>query len=105
MKFIDCLRERTTFDFAENELIVTNVNLYKKTKTIELFLKFKSILRPNDFKALHHEVMSILTPLGLDSVILNVEYENKNLDDSLANEYYNAIMLSLSEKNLVFKCF
>ena len=105
MKFIDCLKERTTFDFAENELIVTNVNLYKKTKTIELFLKIKSILRPNDFKALHHEVMSILTPLGLDSVILNVEYENKNLDDSLANEYYNAIMLSLSEKNLVFKCF
>lgn len=39
MKFIDCLKERTTFDFAENELIVTNVNLYKKTKTIELFLK------------------------------------------------------------------
>ena len=105
MKFIDCLKERTTFDFAENELIVTNVNLYKKTKTIELFLKIKSILRPNDFKALRHEVMSILTPLGLDSVILNVEYENKNLDDSLANEYYNAIMLSLSEKNLVFKCF
>lgn len=105
MKFIDCLKERTTLDFAENELIVTNVNLYKKTKTIELFLKIKSILRPNDFKALHHEVMSILTPLGLDSVILNVEYENKNLDDSLANEYYNAIMLSLSEKNLVFKCF
>ena len=105
MKFIDCLKERTTLDFAENELIVTNVNLYKKTKTIELFLKIKSILRPNDFKALHHEVMSILTPLGLDSVILNVEYENKNLDYSLANEYYNAIMLSLSEKNLVFKCF
>lgn len=49
--------------------------------------------------------MSILTPLGLDSVILNVEYENKNLDDSLANEYYNAIMLSLSEKILYLNAF
>lgn len=105
MKFIDCLKEKTAFDFAGNELTVSSVSLYKKSRTIELFLKIKSILKPEDYKALHREALSILNPLALDSVILNIEYENSDLNDELANEYYNAILTSLSEKNLVFKCF
>ena len=105
MKFIDCLKEKTAFDFAGNELTVSSVSLYKKSRAIELFLKIKSILKPEDYKALHREALSILNPLALDSVILNIEYENSDLNEELANEYYNAILTSLSEKNLVFKCF
>ncbi len=105
MKFIDLLKSKEVFDFNGNEIKVDNINLYKKNKTIEICLSIKHILNCEQFTKLHKESKSILRPLCLNKVILNIKYEEKLEDEVLANNYLNSILFDLSNMNLTFKCF
>ena len=105
MKFIECLKQGSKFDFVGNNIEVKEVKLYKNDKILEISFSIDEILKPEVFLELKKESESLLTPLGLSKIIVNVEYKNSKLSSSLADEYFRYITKALSTKNAVYKSF
>ncbi len=105
MKFIECLRQGKSFDFDGNKIEVKEVKLYKKDRIIELNLQIDNILIPDAFVALRKECDALLSPLGVNNVIVSIEYKNNKLTPMLAEDYFRYIIRKLSLKNAAYKSF